>query len=66
MKTCILTYLGQKGPENLSLTHSLTLTPTSESTHKLVPFHNDFSPSGEQPEQRKSAHTLFITTHWQF
>ena len=24
----------------------------------IVPFHNDFSLSGEQPEQRKLAHTL--------
>ena len=24
----------------------------------IVPFHNDISPSGEQPEQRKSAHML--------
>ena len=30
----------------------------------VVPFHNDFSPSGEQPEQRKSAHTLYYKYLW--
>ena len=27
-------------------------------TYSIVPFHKDFSPSGEQPEQHELAHTL--------
>ena len=29
----------------------------SDDSMAIVPFHNVFSPSGEQPEQRKLAHT---------
>ena len=30
----------------------------TEMVQVIVPFHNDISPSGEQPEHRKLAHEL--------
>ena len=32
--------------------------PADSQAYLIVPFHNDFSPIGEQLEQRKLAHTL--------
>ena len=40
---------------NVLETHYMIFTPRNKI---IAPFHNDFSPSGEKPEQCKSAHTL--------
>ena len=49
-----MTYL-DKGGQFVQNSFSVVIIP---SDNTIVPFHKDFSPSGEQPEHRKLDHEL--------